>query len=662
MSSKLHPLLLVTFILHTVSLQTAFASSQVSLVKDINPSVDDTIGASITLTQKNINSILPFYGSNRTDGERLWVSDGTEAGTNVFPSRNFKPSIPIGSKRSLVINNIFYTGAHSDQTTPEMIANNIRKYDLVAVDLTTKTHIILGTFFGKSVGRVPRPVSGHSNPFFDFTNVNGRLYFNVWDEQYGYEIWKTEGTPESTSLVKDVIPGVNRIIKLKNLTAINDTLYFTYEGKLWKSDGTNAGTVPIQADFKSIRGSLVNFKGSLFFLAVDKDFNGKLWKTDGTEAGTVPVKSGQGLVGLSIKKAQGRQSMVVVNDTLFFISRNVTSYDLWKTDGTEAGTIHLVANAEYPGLARNRQSPFSKLTNVNGTLFFVFHDNINGKELWKSDGTIAGTKLVKDINPGTSDSHPSYLTDLENTLFFTAIDGVHGGELWKSDGTDAGTQLVHDINPGTTSSFIQNIINVNNTLFFTANDGVHGSELWTLKNEPVIGASAPINCEAGFDPQTIKPGEGTALWWWSANAASASISNGIGDVTVPRGFLWISPEKSTTYTVTAKTPNGTATTCEATLTVESVTAAPLTPICEMGADPQVISAGEGTALWWWTNNTNSASISTRSRNPSAAVSVILAPLPSNYVWFNPTQTETYIMKAIGADGVESICKTTITVN
>src|SRR5436189_4586426 len=63
----------------------------------------------------------------------------------------------------------------------------------------------------------------------------------------------------------------------------------------------------------------------------------------------------------------------------------------------------------------------------------------NDYELWKTDGTQAGTVLVKDINPGISGSHPDHLTEVNGTLFFTADDGTNGTELWKSNGTTAGT-------------------------------------------------------------------------------------------------------------------------------------------------------------------------------------------------------------------------------
>src|SRR6266571_4778448 len=88
------------------------------------------------------------------------------------------------------------------------------------------------------------------------------------------------------------------------------------------------------------------------------------------------------------------------------------------------------------------------LTDVNGTLFFAAEDPTNGRELWKSDGTAAGTVLVNDITPGSGGSGPDELTIVNGTLFFRAFDPTDGYELWKSDGTAAGTVLVNDIAPG----------------------------------------------------------------------------------------------------------------------------------------------------------------------------------------------------------------------
>jgi ELWxxDGT repeat protein len=72
------------------------------------------------------------------------------------------------------------------------------------------------------------------------------------------------------------------------------------------------------------------------------------------------------------------------------------------------------------------------LTDVSGTLFFRADDGTTGRELWRSDGTAAGTVLVKDINPGPASSSPNELTAVNGTLFFRADDGTTGVELWKT--------------------------------------------------------------------------------------------------------------------------------------------------------------------------------------------------------------------------------------
>jgi ELWxxDGT repeat protein len=209
--------------------------------------------------------------------------------------------------------------------------------------------------------------------------------------------------------------------------------------------------------------------GTLFFRADDGTNGDELWKTDGTELGTVLVKDLRpGAFG------SFPEHMAAVGDTLFFGANDGTNgIELWKSDGTEVGTV-LVKDIRSGG-----DSSPENLININGTLFFTADDGIHDVELWKSDGTDGGTDIVRDINDGT-DSFPSHLTEVDGVLFFQADDDIDGIELWKSDGTTDGTVLVKNIFPGAGNSFPSNLINVNGTLFFRADDGTNGIELWAL--------------------------------------------------------------------------------------------------------------------------------------------------------------------------------------
>jgi len=194
----------------------------------------------------------------------------------------------------------------------------------------------------------------------------------------------------------------------------------------------------------------------------------KLWATDGTEAGTHIVNSNS-------NSWQGSFNSVAFKNLLFFVSATPENgYELWRTDGTESGTFFI--KDINPGVAGSNPTKFM----VAGDLLYFFAgDNVHGTELWKTDGTPEGTNLVKDINPGISSSYPldwwSQSADWSRCfaygngyLYFTANDGVHGDEPWRTDGTEAGTFMVKDIHPGEKDSKPVNYKFGNGIVYFAA--------------------------------------------------------------------------------------------------------------------------------------------------------------------------------------------------
>ncbi|TGD95360.1 ELWxxDGT repeat protein [Methylobacterium nonmethylotrophicum] len=124
---------------------------------------------------------------------------------------------------------------------------------------------------------------------------------------------------------------------------------------------------------------------------------------------------------------------------VYFTRTIARSNQLWTADADGSrliSTINTTGKGAYD------------LTMVGSRLFMNAAGNETGNELWTSDGTPAGTRLVKDIFPRLGGSYPGNFKSFQGSAYFSAEDGVNGRELWKSDGTDAGTSLVKDINPG----------------------------------------------------------------------------------------------------------------------------------------------------------------------------------------------------------------------
>jgi ELWxxDGT repeat protein len=496
-------------------------------VREINPT--DSSGPE---NLANLNGIVYFSADDGTNGEELWKSDGTAAGTtmiddDVVPNGGINPGADGSEPDDLTnINGTLYFQADDGTNGSELWKSDGTPAGTVMVE-----DAIPG-------GGIAAGASGSSPD--GFTNVGGTVFFRANDQINGFELWKTDGTPSGTTIVEDAVPaggirpGANGSSP-SDLTNVNGTLFFnaddgTNGAELWKSDGTPSGTTIVEdavpgggisstpdASAGSFPGNLTVVNGLLFFSASDQVDGFELWRSDGTPSGTFVVEDAVPGGGIGPgTDGSTPQELEDVNGILFFAADDGTNgTELWRSDGTPEGTT-IVEDAVPGGGLRSTPAPASSsfpddLENVNGTVFFAAEDGNNGTEAWKSDGTPAGTLMVKDGIPGSDGSSPQFFTNAGGVAFFQAVDNTNGIELWKSDGTSPGTTVVEDAIPGgglnsdptpLADSEPDHLTNVNGTLFFTAEDSSNNIELWktviepTPPTEPTTTTSTPVPASA----------------------------------------------------------------------------------------------------------------------------------------------------------------------
>jgi ELWxxDGT repeat protein len=336
-----------------------------------------------------------------------------------------------------------------------------------------------------------------------------RALFLVGLNAGDFDLWVTDGTPEGTRNT-----GVEGLSDPYALLPAGDLVYWvngvnTYRPEgLWRSDGTQAGTFEVR-DLHAGPGSagppaqsVLNDR--LVFSARTGPETAPLFISDGTAAGTRVISNA----------AQWATTFARVGNQLFFPAGTMTSYPdwtdifqqkgLWKTDGAAAGTR--VVDPDRFGIG-----PLWSLGNqiLFPAVLEVSPHGVRDVELFRADAVRQGAPLVKNIDPYTIDSsfhhicvgessNPGPAVAVGGRLLFAARDGVSGTELWSSDGTRQGTRLVRDVNPKTVvgdsgdcelvnlppreriglGSDPRDFVAFRNGALFTADDGTTGRELW----------------------------------------------------------------------------------------------------------------------------------------------------------------------------------------
>ncbi|HEV7298273.1 MAG TPA: hypothetical protein VGN72_02840, partial [Tepidisphaeraceae bacterium] len=228
--------------------------------------------------------------------------------------------------------------------------------------------------------------------------------------------------------------------------ALGDELYFIRRGsssttQIWKTNGTTAGTMPVAAVgatthfFTVVARGLVRANGSVFFLA-NVDGGVRLFKMSG-DAGDTPVDLG--VVAFDVKDKFGTYGLVSIGDRVLYMAQSEAGapFTLWSSDGRAAGTASISAATPVESYGP------SLLTVMNGRAYYnVAISNVE-RRLWSSDGTAAGTQLVTDRG-----GSPLFLYASGDALYFVGESPDRGEEMWRTDGTDAGTMVSDEIYAG----------------------------------------------------------------------------------------------------------------------------------------------------------------------------------------------------------------------
>jgi len=292
-----------------------------------------------------------------------------------------------------------------------------------------------------------------------------------------------------------------------NLNEFNGKFYYRHEGsadygyELWAMDyfGNAEMLKDINAGDADSYPTVFGQTEDLLFFNARTSLNGyELWVTDGTESGTSMVKD---INPGTSDGFHGYNGFQYFNDKFYFGANNgTTGEELWATDGTENGTYLVKDIRGENSDGNNYGSNPTGFTVIGDTMYFLADDGEHGTEPWMTDGTANGTRMLKDIREGSSDSSDGCgpMGDCDDTfqpfykfgdrIYFGANDGVHGGEVWYTDGTANGTRMLKDIreedsNGNNYGSFycyddISCFYEFGGRLWFRADDGVHGSELW----------------------------------------------------------------------------------------------------------------------------------------------------------------------------------------
>jgi len=296
------------------------------------------------------------------------------------------------------------------------------------------------------------------SPDEDFAYISSGIYYH--NSYYfvlsgGSSLWKSDGSASGTVKIKENIEAGDFIVK-------NDTLFFSVGGyynptSLWKTDGTEEGTMMVVDNIGNGISSITVINNTLYFMVFrewGKQYGEpdkyELWKSDGSTVGTKKIINLESQYIIRLK---------TLNNMLYFVVNDT----LWKSNGTTKGTYDTkinISNADEKGFYIFKNHIYIvnvEAKNVDGR--YEGSDSV----LLKSDGTKAGTTIFKKF-----DSYVSIVGVSENYIYFLSSQPGKNDSLWKTDGTIKNTILVKKeiILDDYYDPIYTNFMTLNNNLFF----------------------------------------------------------------------------------------------------------------------------------------------------------------------------------------------------
>ncbi|HEX8549819.1 MAG TPA: T9SS type A sorting domain-containing protein [Cytophagaceae bacterium] len=409
--------------------QTKGTTEMTNLVREMSVPAGSTLVDGVNIGNK-------FYFKSDTT---LYKSDGSEEGT-IIVNNNFKNS------NSLVAasNKIFFSKGR-----------DYREKVLSVFDINSKAI--------DSIDFLEYPAPGVS--------FNGWYYYLKHDRFGIAKLCRSDGTPKGTSVVKELTNGY-----YSRMTLVGNQLIFVSNGSLWKSDGTPDGTELIK-DLGpiSLLTEIVENNGLLYIGGRNENsYDYELWQVNVTSKAAKLIKS------IKYRLLWDSKLVFSAGKLFFVLYGEGAGAQLWSVwdDLENAGLL-----LDIPLL----ESPIRNILDLNGTLYYSKSGENNTTELWKTQGMVSNSSLVKTFDDNISD-----FISANGYIYFKGF-SPNGYELWKSDGTPNGTLELYDINTGAESSNPNNFYRVNDILYFIGDNGQNGAELMALDlSKEVNGVSDKI--------------------------------------------------------------------------------------------------------------------------------------------------------------------------